>query len=169
MIKNGQALIEFVIFLVACLALIAGLICICELSQIRINALNDGRAQTIAPMFSDTQPITNSNASFLKDWGYGNDNKPYSADDIPYYDIDNPVKSIVLDKAHPNILQKELPNNQISRAYYDMPLIDEFFLINGVSISDHYPLPPAAKHLLYDADSIVITQKVYMPWTKGIY
>ncbi len=170
---GGQAIVEFLIGLVAVLTLLAGLFQIASLIATHTRTMAEARRQAALLAVQETDPgILLSGASYIRDWQPGRDGKPYTRDDTFTPADAIAFHHIMVERAVPAPSAWEILNqtrNHPLGSLHGAPNPCRFFgLIRG---SDHktVPLVPAAQNLFYRANAIEVRSDVWMTWTKGLY
>lgn len=168
--ESGQAMVELMVGLVALLALFAGLLQLGKLSTAQTDTLFNARREAGTRAMSTI--AVSSAADYIRYWEEGDDERRYSVDDT-FTDADGSAftatvtSRAVRDNSEWNIMQR-MPDNPIV-ALRDSPApVTQFGLLEGKD-STTVPLLPIVQHLLYDAGSIEIESKVWMPWAREIY
>ncbi len=170
--RNGQAMIEFIIGLVAVLVLFAGMIQLVSLTRAQTETMTEARENAASDMMMDFDPMTS--ADYIKDWQEGGDEKQLTSDDTSDtanpFDLQNTiVEKSVADPTEWQYIDK-LNANKISQLHGSAVPSSVFGLIKGqAKTSAQIDMIPAVRHFLYDADSIDIECEAWMTWTKGIY
>jgi len=162
----GQALVEFVVALVAILVLFAGVLQIGLLTSTRTQTMIDAREEAgqnaIAPLSVSPVP------DYIENWQAGSDTRRYSADDVFTTANAADFSGQLVTYGHPEDLQSWVPANLVSPLYQNPNPVSMFGLVSG-DASETVPLLPAVTHLLYAADSIKIYSEVWLGWSQGIY
>jgi hypothetical protein len=172
--RGGQAVIEFVIGLVAILTLLAGLFQLASLIRTHTDTMIEARRQAALLAAQDLGPgvVPVSDAEYIRDWQAGGDAKPYTRDDDSTPASAASFNSVILDKAVPDdaawTVMGQAPNNRFS-GIHNLPNPSTYFGLFKGSDARTVDLLPAARHLFYDADSIEVRCDVWMTWTKGLY
>ena len=168
--RHGQAMIEFVVGIVAVLVLFAGLLQIIELSTTRTDAMIEARCEVAQAAIGGAD--VRGTPSYLETWEDGADERNFSADDEPTIGNQGSFRSAILDKAAGNDdyawqTLNDMPNDVSDLRASDAP-VSRFGLLRGqesVTIS----LIPAIRHLVYDAEEIEIECTVWFPALGGIF
>lgn len=166
--RGGQALLEFVIALVAILVLVAGLLQIGRLTRVQLNALNEARADAARLAMADLYTRRVPGPQFLFDWDIGPDRARHSRDDIPRPGDPGAVRLMILAHAKPDELAVRVPNNPVSNLMNLYPLIDGYALVQGRAEPRSVPLLPVMRHLIYDAEAIDIRADAWLVWTQRL-
>ena len=163
-------MIEFLVSLVAILALLAGLLRIMTLAIAHSEVMDNARLQAGRRALS--QSIILDTPDFIEEWAPGDDESRYSVDDESSDANEREFLLKVVDKAgrtHADwILLDQLSGNEVSILRYSPSTATRLGLVLGTD-SDTVPLLPAVKHLLYDVDEITVESKIWMPRLTGIY
>jgi hypothetical protein len=168
--KNGQAMVELIVGLVAILALFAGMLQLAKLSTAQTDTLSKAREEA-GSLAMSTVPLS-SDADYIKFWEKGPDDRRYSVDDTHTEGnsaafVGTVVSKAARDNAAWGVLRSVPRNDILSLQSSPLPA-SQFGLVDGTE-SATIPLLPVVKHLLYDADSITVESKVWMPWMKELY
>ncbi|MDI6774938.1 MAG: hypothetical protein QME60_06040 [Verrucomicrobiota bacterium] len=172
--RGGQALIEFMIGLVAVLALVAGLFQIASLVKSHTDTMVEARRQAgeLANMELDQGVMLLSDADYIRDWEEGNDGKRHTRDDSFTTADDQAFAATFVGKAVPSPAGWDVlcqaPGDRLS-AMNGAPNPTPYFGLVRGSSSINAPLFQAARGLFHQADSIEVRCDVWMTWTKGIY
>jgi len=162
----GQALVEFVVALVAILVLFAGLVQIGLLTSTRTQTMIDARQEAgqnaIAPLSVSPVP------DYIENWQAGSDTRQYSADDVFTTANAADFSGQLVAYGHPEDLHSWVPANAVSPLYQNPNPVSLFGLVSG-DASETVQLLPAVTHLIYAADSINIYSEVWLGWSQGIY
>lgn len=171
---GGQAIVEFVIGLVAVLALLAGLFQIASLIKSHTDVMVEARRQAGELANTDLDPgqVLLSDAQYIRDWQESGDGKRYTRDDSSTPADAAAFAARFTGKAVPDAaawsVLGQAPGDRLS-ALNGAPNPSPFFgLVEGYC-STNVPLLPAARHLFYAAESVDVQCKVWMTWTKGMY
>jgi len=172
--RGGQAMVEFVVGLVALLALFAGLLQLAALTRAHTDAMAAAREQAGERALLDTEPapIVAGTPDYIRDWNPGPDRRSYSRDDRftggnqAFFDrviveraADGPSGWSILDS---------LPENRLTGLHCNPNPVARFGLVRGRERAG-VPMISAAQELLYHAREIEIEANVWMTWMKGIY
>lgn len=167
--RAGQAIAEFAVALVAMLALLAGLLQIGRLTREHLAVANRARASADRYAMADDYTLALPGPRYIRDWEPGADQAPYSRDDQNRLDDSALFSANVIVHSHPELLNAVAPSNRVSALSGSVLVADAFELVRGSERSDPIPLLPVARHLFYDAESIVVEADAWSVWTKGIY
>lgn len=166
--RDGQALVELVIAMVAVLALAVALLQIGRLGRAQARAMQDARARADELALSEIFTAPSPRPSFLRDWHPGPDRIAHTRDDRALAGEPGRIRSALSAIVRPGDLEGPLGPNRISillEAGDPMAAMD---WIRGDAEPVVVPLMPAARRLFYDADAIVLEAETWMPWTRGI-
>lgn len=168
--RNGQATVEFLIGLVAILALFAGLIQVVSLTKARTDTMVAARREAgMAAIAPGSSPMPPDYRRFIQE---GADTKRYTKDDTftpadPARFVDVIVTPAAPDASGWTIIDS-LTDNNFSLLHESQSPVEEFGLVSG-SAERNILLLPAVRHLLYAAPQITVKSKVWMAKTKDIY
>lgn len=171
--RSGQAIVEFIVGLVAVLALLAGILQVASLTKTHTDTIIEARRRAAELAMSDLPRGTDihSNPEWLRTWRIGPDGRPHTRDDVPVPGNPDEFRSIVVQRAAPSEdwnLMHEIPNNRLVRLHGAHDPGNLFGLVRGHD-SQSVPLIPAARHLFYNAESIDVQAEAWIPWLKGLY
>jgi hypothetical protein len=166
--RSGQALLELVITLVAVMVLVAALLQIGQLTGAHLIGLHEARSRADALALSDVYLQALPNPDYLRDWSPGPDGVAQSRDDQALLDNDQLFVSEIVQPLRPGDLNRYLPGNRFAPLGTPGLVIREFDLLRGDATTRTVPLLPAARHLLYDAESIAIGADCWMIWSRNI-
>lgn len=168
--KQGQAMVEMLIGLVALVVLIAIMAQLGSLVQAQHESMRQARARAGALAFQPA-PVSAS-ARFIGATDVGEDGVPYTRDDV--FRTGDPAAFqravFVTPAGEPNgwRLLDPHPNQALMRVRNAENPAAVFGLLRGEA-SVSVTLLPAVRHLLYRRDSLQIQDAVWMPWIRGIY
>jgi hypothetical protein len=164
--RAGQAMIEFVVALLAILILFGAILQISSMGLIRNQMM--ARARNEAGMLAMQDAPSFFIPDYILDRTLGPDQVSYSSDDdiVP----GNPAGFInrVVNYSDPNELDRYVPDNEFSVMPGLQAPQQEFGLLNGRA-RQTVDLLPVIRHLLYASDQVVVEGEAWMTWTKGIY
>ncbi|MCE9614532.1 MAG: pilus assembly protein [Lentisphaerae bacterium] len=167
---GGQAMIEFIIGLVAMLALVAGLIQLVTLARTQLETMTEARRQAgRLALQSVGSPGT---PDYIRYWDAGPDDRTYSRDDT--FDLANAsdFRRLFPDQAVANAadwsVMSAIPENPIADLHNGAPPEGVFGLVSS-RVEEEVPLLPAVRHLLFSRDKVTVESKVWMTETAGFY
>jgi hypothetical protein len=166
--RNGQALLELTVALVAIMVIVAGLIQIGRLGMAHLDTIHEARSLAAQYSMSDVYQTMLPPAQWIQEWHEGPDGRRFSRDDVPTIGSSHALRQFVLPVAHPAELRQQVPTNRVSRLQYAQEPIEEFDFVRATARSRPVPLLPVARHLIYRADSIRIESEAVLTWTKNI-
>ena len=167
---SGQAMIEFIVGLIAVLALAAGLLQLATLTRAHSDAMVKARAEAGELAMMDANLI--SNAEFIRDWREGSDKRRHTRDDqttagdVRGFD-NNIVAHAAPDQAAWTILDT-VPADALPALHGEPDPASRFGLVHGHA-SDNVALISAVQSYLYRADHIDVVADVWMTSTRGLY
>lgn len=165
-LSSGQAMVEFVVTLVAVLVLITAILQIGQLGILHSKTLHDAREH--AGSLSLLPNPTFSGPEYIADWTPGEDGATYSRDDRSRSGLAGGFEAGVVQPAHPQILAGYLSDNPVSAlAGNPFPQMN-FGLIQARETATNATLP-VVRRLFYAADPIEVEGQAWATWTKGIY
>lgn len=163
--KNGQAIIEFVVGLIAMLVLFAGLYQLGLLAhahtEIMINAREDVAEDFFMPVVNMEPP------NYIAAWNDGDDEVNYSADDESTEGNIGAVSAGITVFAHPNELAQHVGPNPVSAANVAPDLLMHGMQSGYDSVT--VDVLPAVQNLLYAEESIELECKVWLVTGENIY
>ena len=170
----GQAIVEFIVGLVAVLALLAGLIQVASLTATHTDTMI--QARRLAGEESQRQLGLGedlvTDPDYIRDWREGPDNKKHTRDDESTAADPDRLDETILSRSVPDDsgweIMSRTPHNRIRRLHSLENPVTLFGLVHG---HDAKPvtLIPAARHLFYDAETVNVECDVWMTWNHGIY
>ncbi|MDP6525870.1 MAG: pilus assembly protein [Kiritimatiellia bacterium] len=168
--SSGQAMIEFVIGLVAVMVLLAGLLQIASLTKAETDTMIDARREAAEKAMSD--PSLLGTADFVGDVLVGGDESKYSADDIHTTVSSDEFVAYIVEPSGSSAAEwaiiDSVPSNSFSAIRSSSVPTYELGMVKG-DANDSVPLISAVQKLIYDDDSIEVESEVWMPWLRGIY
>lgn len=167
--KSGQALIEFVVGLVAILVVFAVLIQIGRIAKEHTQALLGARERAGEFALSEEHTTLMPGPMYIQDWSEGGDGTRYSRDDRIRGGDAEAVPDHVAVHARPEELASWVGENDLTELYRTELPVGSFGLVHGRYESDPIELYSVIRNLIYDADSISVDADVYMVWTRGLY
>ena len=163
-------MIEFIVALVAVVALAAGLLQIASLGRAHTEAMVDARREAAARALSPMSYL--SDASYIEDWNEGPDGSRYTTDDEMAEDEGLSFQNIVVDRASPDdegwTVYNGVPQNPFSSLRGAGNPSSVFGLTMGEA-DETVSLLPAVQHLLYGADSLNVRCEVWLTRMEDIY
>jgi len=166
--RDGQALIELAVALVAILAILAALLQVGILSRVHLETMGEARNAAAQYAIGDSYQTMLPGAQMIRSWGAGGDGRCYSRDDTPAAGSGQFLRDNVLRVARPDQLNLYAPDNRFFNLYYNDPIVDEFEFVRATAESQPVPLLPVVRHLFYNAESITLESESITVWTKGI-
>ncbi len=168
--SSGQAILEFLIGIVAFLALTAGLLQLVLIANAHLDAMNEARQDAgrlaLLPLLSPDTP------DYIRQWNAGDDDRTYSRDDAFNHANAQSFRDIYTEQMAGATadwaVMGAIPGNPIDDLRSAPEPVNAFGLVSASETRD-VPLLPAVRHLLYRADQIDIESKVWMTSTYGIY
>lgn len=163
---SGQAIVEWIVALVAILVLVSALLQIGRLGILHSATLHDAREHAGGLSLLPTPSF--SGPDYIAHWSTGPDESPYSRDDTPIAGWSAGFEAGVVQPAHPDVLAIHRPGNPISAlAGNPFPQMN-FGLIQAQRTATNATLP-VVRNLIYDAASIEVQGEAWATWTRGIY
>ncbi len=168
--KQGQAMIELTVALVAILTIMSGLLLIVSVGTAHTEAMMEARREAGANAMMDIAPI--ESPDFIFDWQAGNDGKKLTADDTSMQDNTQPFNDNIVNRAVGNNdewpLFSGMNNNPINQLRNNSTPATLFGLVKG---EEHISIPllPVIQKLIFNSDNLEIDSEVWLTHTKGIY
>jgi len=168
--KDGQALVEFIVVLVAVLALTAGLLQVASLSRVQTETMVDARREAGELAMLDVETL--AVPEYIRDWEEGPDGARHTADDRFTTGDPGAFTRMIVDRAVAENDDWEIIDSLPDSDFQDMAGSGwpsaEFGLVRGYDART-VPLLPAVQSLLYRAAGIHIESEVWMTRTTGMY
>jgi len=167
---GGQAMIEFIVGLVAVLVVFAALIQIRDLGAAENRTLAEARRSAGIMSFGGLRPL--ATPEYIRLWQTGADRKSYTRDDTHTTADPGILDHTIVDRAAADAYAWEMlnavPHNEIKLLHNNMsPQLGFGFV--GDTETEEVPLLPVVRHLLYGADQIEVESSAWTVWTEGIY
>lgn len=163
--RNGQAVLEFIVALVAIIIVFAGLLQVGLLAKIHTDIMTEARREAgrnaLNPVLGGPQH------RYISEWRNGPDEVNYSADDEFESGSILLFNAEVIDRARPLELISWIGDSDVSRVHYE-----PFWLLCPLEhgqATRNVPLLPVIRHMAYAADSIDLECTVWMVTGGGIY
>lgn len=165
--SRGQAMVEFMIGLVAALVLLAGLIQIGQLMHAHTRTMIAARANAGRLAIARTPPLSEI-ASFISDWVPGPDRRQHTHDDIALINT-NAAKlpGELVGTAHLEQLP-DAPINALSMLQTSPNPINDFFLVKGKA-SESVHILPIIRRLVYTHSTLEVESDTWLVWMEGLY
>jgi hypothetical protein len=168
--RSGQAIVEFIVGLVAVLVLFAGLLQVATLTKKHTDTMVEARRLAAERAMTDLDAA--SNPDYISNWKPGTDRKPYTRDDIHSPADPGSFDSRIVDRAAEDALGWSIidfiPRNPLADMHGSGTPASEFGLVSG-SDTRTVDLLPAVQDLIYDRPRINVRCTVWMTQTKGLY
>jgi hypothetical protein len=164
--RSGQAIAELVVAIVSVLVVVAGLIQISSLGLTQTRAMIEARRLAAVKAMSDTLNL--SGPEYIADRTEGADGVRYSSDDGMTDGKVALFQDGIVGYALPDQLSSQKVDNAFSALYTNITPQFDFGLVEGRAPPVWVPLTnfPVVKHLLYQADGVEITGRVWLTWTR---
>ena len=163
--KSGQALVEFVVSIVAVIVLVAGLVQIGLLTKVHTDVMQEAREKAgelvLSPMPMGMAP------DYIGKWEDGPDGVNYSSDDEAAGGNLAGFQGMTIAGAQPRRLYDQVGDNEFYRLIGDPLLVMNGF-VKGSSTRT-VELLPAMRSLLYGTDSTDVKCDVWMVNGGGLY
>lgn len=167
--RGGQAMIEFLVGLVAVLVLIAGLLQVAELTMKHTDAMVEARLDAGETALSGLFPL--SNPDYIESWNEGPDQIRYTTDDASSRGGSSEFTDSIANRAAADDAGWAI----INAAGGNIPVLHEhpdpvsFFGLVKAESEDTVSLIPAIRELVYRAETIRIRSEVWMTGTGDLY
>jgi hypothetical protein len=162
-------MVEFIVGIVVVLALFVGMIQLASLTRAQTDTMVNARRAAAEQAMMD--PAMLSYPDYIEAISVGDDGSSYSADDEPAIGDPAAFTAVTVDRSADGpaawALIDAVPDNQFSALKSSASMVD-LQLVSG-SDSATVAVLPGVQHLLYDADTITVESRVWMPWLRGIY
>jgi hypothetical protein len=167
---GGQAMIEFVVGLIAVLALFAGLLQIASLTRARTDTMVNARRNAAVRALMD--PTLLSTPDYIEAIAVGPDGSSYSVDDTPAIGSPSVFVATTVDPSAADAAGWDLigsaPGNAFTALRTSAAPMYDLQMVQGAD-RETVPVMPAVQHLMYDAASITVESQVWLPWIRGLY
>jgi hypothetical protein len=163
-------MIEFIVGLIAVVALFAAMLQIASLTRAQTEATVDARREAAERAMNPLGAI--GAPDYVIDILAGDDESPYSVDDERTVGDVSRFTAVTVQRSAPTAdawdLIDAVPDNQFSAMHSPGVPMLEFQMVRGAA-SRTVPVMGTVRHLIYDAETIEIDSEVWMPWLRGIY
>lgn len=168
--RQGQALVEFLIGIVAVLVLTGFLVQWTQLARAHRDTMTEARRQ--AGRFALAGILVPSNPDYIRSWYPGEDNSTYSRDDYHRAGDQGAFRDIYTAPIAPvpaeATTMARVPHNPLQDLTDAGSPVNAFGLFSRRA-TDEVPLLPVVRHLLYRDESIRLESEVWMTANEGIY
>jgi hypothetical protein len=167
--KSGQAIVEFVVGLVAILIITAALLQIGTLVRADTRTLQEARADAGRDALGNEyfEPIS-PGPRYIRDWGVGGDGNAYTRDDLPVLGNSALLSDGVVGNARPEALGALAPGNPVTAIGRSDQVLSGLGFVRGHSSSGPIPLLPVTRNLIFGRDSITLESQVFLIYTRGL-
>jgi len=172
--RRGQAIVEFIIALIAILALTAGLLQVAALGRAYSEGMTEARheAAILASFDFGTGVETRFTPDYILNWDEGPDGRRYGADDVAQTDSPGRFIQDVVDPAAPDNAGWDIldlaPEDRLATLRDSALPTSVFGLVKGEATRT-VDLLPAFRRLIYRADTVTLSCEVWMTRLKGVY
>jgi len=168
--RRGQALVEFLIGIVAVLVLTGFLVQWVQLARSHRDTMTEARRQAGRLALSGLQ--VPSNPDYIRSWYSGEDARTYSRDDYNRAGHQGAFLGVFTDPIAPappeaTVMGRVSHNPVRDLANAGTPV--NVFGLFSRRAADDVPLLPVVRHLLYRDESIFLESEVWMTANEGIY
>ena len=168
--RAGQAMVEFIVGLVAVVVLFAGLIQLARLAMVQTNVMRDAREE--AGRDAIVTPNPQFDAEFIRDWQEGPDGVRHTTDDTFNRASAPTFDEVVVETAAENDdawdILMSVPADRLPSLRNNADPAARFGMVPAEATTN-VPLMSAVYSLLYRADSIDVEAKVWMTSTRDLY
>jgi hypothetical protein len=173
--SGGQAMVEFLVGLVAVISLLAGLLQIVTLTRTHLDAMVAARAEAGGFAILDQNLLFDPD--YIRDWDAGPDARRHTRDDDPDLSVRvGEFKGTIVNRAgrNPNVAPRDweliesLPDPRLGQMRDSDDPDTLFGLVKGHG-GGRVALTNAVRHLLYRAEYIDVDADVWLTRTGGVY
>ena len=171
--KSGQAMLELICGIVVVVVVITMLLQVNDLSQEHLLAVVKARSLVGEEMMESSSYA--GDGKFLSDWEAGVDDYRYSEDDEANNGNSGGIISSLMEGLDIDNLELHLndPNdsyggNRMSDVIDAGNLVDAFDTTKVEVERDPVPLLPGVRRLVYNAEELQFSHKIYMPWVNNV-
>ena len=164
--KEGQAITELIVALVALLVLVGGIIVLGRLSRAQTQAMREARRSAGIAAMSDASPF--SGPQYIESRDAGADRATYSRDDGVTQGDPAAFQAGVVRYAHPDAVGTQVNGNPVTTLYGAAFPALMFGFTHGeheVTVTNM----PIIRDTVYRDDRIQVHGDAWLTWTKGIY
>lgn len=163
---DGQAMVEFVVALVAIMVLFAAMVQFSRLGAAHTRAMVDSRRNAGLQSLASNSGF--SGPDYIRDRTLGADGVKYSRDDGFTSAMPGAFSGQLISYSDPWDLNARRPGNDIANLYGDTFPQLRFGLVYDEQ-TEEIQLLPVIRNLVYNADAIEVEGDAWMTWTQGIY
>ena len=164
--RSGQAIVEFVVGLIAIVVLFMGMLQLQRLAREHTRTLSQARAQAGQDALAGAYIARGAAPKFIRDWQAGRDQARYSQDDVAQLDNPGAMSVGIVQHARPDDLAVYAPNNAVSAAAAAGGVLADFFFVHGRDHSPEIPLYPIIRSIVYGTDAIQMQANAWLTWTR---
>jgi len=168
--EGGQAIVEFIVGLVAVLVLFAGLLQVASLTKTHTDTMVSARRLAAEQAMMDVDAPTSPD--YIAAWRIGADRKAYTRDDTFSPGDAGGFEDRIVDRAAQDLggwgIVDGITGNRVSDLHGSAAPGSLFGLVEGQDRRS-VDLLPAVRDLIYAAPSIDVRCDVWMTRTKGLY
>ncbi len=167
--KSGQAIVEFVVGLVAILILTAALLQIGTLVREDGRTLQKARAEAGAAALGSAYfaPVS-PGPQYIRDWTVGPDGAAYTRDDRAVIGNAALLSDGIVLHAKPDDLRRLVPDNPVSTLSDSAQVLPGLGFVRGYSSSGPVALYPITRNLIFGRDTLTLESQVFLIWTRGL-
>ena len=163
----GQAILEFVVGLVATMCLVGAMVQLgllaLERSKAMIDATGEAAEKSIEPTFALLP------TDYTQNWREGDDEFRHSEDDTQMVGDPSLITSQIGEAALPSRIRAYDDDNAL--AYADDPerLVEQDALVKGSASKVGIRLLPVVRKWIYRRDTLTVRAESWSVWTTGVY
>jgi hypothetical protein len=167
---DGQAVVEFVIGIVAVLALTGFLVQWTQLTRAHRDTMTEARRQ--AGRLALSGILVPANPDYIRSWYPGEDASTYSRDDYHRAGHQGEFRGVFTAPIAPSSPEATVMGRVAHNPVRDLANAGTPVNVFGLfsrRAADDVPLLPVVRHLLYRDESIFLESEVWMTANEGIY
>ncbi|OGV79940.1 MAG: hypothetical protein A2340_00855 [Lentisphaerae bacterium RIFOXYB12_FULL_60_10] len=168
--RTGQAMVEFLVAMVALMVVVAALLQSSSLGRAHTDAML--RARMEVGRRAQQAVVSMEESRFIRDWTPGNDNRRYTRDDQPDSGMAIGFQEFVVNPTVPDLadwaILESLPDQTLPALRGASNPSRHFDLIKATE-SETITLLPAVQHLLYRSSTVTLEAEAWMPLLENLY
>jgi len=165
--RSGQALIEFMVGIVAVIVLLGGAIQIGRISTERTRAMQQATrsAHQLALFGDDASAYV---PPYMVNWMVGNDERRHSTDDRRIVGSGNAVMNAADQIAQSQRLREQGVDHPMTALPDSAAVLASTDFVRGTSASLGIPVLPVIRNYVYRANSLSVDASAFMVWSGGL-